>query len=107
MFKHGNREDQIPVSVLPIEHVERLQQFFDIRSICGSIENPVTPDIIRQWESHSYVTFQKWERDVILHCDRSLRHAHGEVLKYHANRKPIKLEDNDRAVLNGRRNSRL
>lgn len=97
----------IPESSLSIDYVDRLNQFFEIRNICGSVENPVTLDIIKQWESHSYVTFQKWERDAILHMDRTLRHAHGEVVKYHSTRKQVNLEDNDKGRINGRRNSRL
>ena len=108
IFEWTRRGKQIPKPSLSIEQSDWVDKFWQVRGICGGPDNPITPDIISQWERHTYNTLQKWQRDWMFGMDSAFRHAHGEVLKFHATRAQVKQDDQrDKARLNGRRNPRI
>ena len=78
--------------MLRIDYMQYLGWFWDAREFCGSYENVMTPDLLNQWQGHSYTVLQRWERDLIFGMDRAFRHAYSDVLQYHMKRKQIKTE---------------
>ena len=50
--------------------------------------------IIEDWQRHTYVTLERWERECLFAMDRALRRSYSDVVKYHAERKPIKSKMN-------------
>lgn len=52
----------------------------------GDIEKPITMDIIRGWQDHTYVKLDRWERDGIFVMDAALRRSYHDVVKFHAQR---------------------
>ena len=85
---------------MPVDYAQYLEWFWEARSFCGSYDNVLTPDILKQWQSHSYTRLEKWERDVLFGMDRAFRHAYSDVLQYHMRRKQIKTEtDRDKGRL--------
>jgi len=80
------------------EYRQLVEWFWNIRGFCGSYENVMTPDIVRQWQDHEYITLEKWERDCIFGMDRAFRHAYSDVILWHGKRKQIKnTSDKDKA----------
>ena len=74
----------------PPAHAGGLIQYFsNIRSFIGDVEKPMTMGVIDDWQRHTYVNLERWERECLFAMDRALRHAYTGVVKYHAGRKPI------------------
>lgn len=95
-------------SELPYEYEEYLEVFHAIKSICGDSSNPITPDLIRQWEDHTYRKFERWERNALLATDAAFRQALNKVIQWHQKRPQIKMDpDLKRMSSGGRGNSRL
>ena len=90
-----------------MEYADYINLFWDVRSITGQVENPMTPDIIAQWERHSYRVFQKWERDALLGMDGAFRQAHAKVVMWHQKRKQVRPDQDEKRMTSGRRNARL
>lgn len=96
-MEYTKRGHLIPQSVLP-RHLEYYWDvFWRIRGFAGADENPLTPDMIAQWERHDYCRFERWEREVFFAMDKALRHASVEVLKFHMNRPKVDLSDSDKS----------
>lgn len=102
-----NRQKEVPAPNLPMEYTDYLQVFWRLRGITGQVENPVTPDIISQWERHTYRTFLTWEREALLCMDGAFRQAHAKVVAWHQKRKQVKLDPDEKRMSSGRGNSRL
>lgn len=78
--------------------------FNALRSLAGVIDNSLTMSIIEDWQRHTYVRLERWERECIFAMDRAFRQSYGAVLKWHAERKQIKTgKDRDWNRANGRR----
>lgn len=92
---------------MALEYADYINLFWDVRGITGQVENPMTPDIIAQWERHSYRVFQKWERDALLGMDAAFRQAHAKVVLWHHKRKQVKTDPDVKRMSSGRGNSRL
>ena len=90
-----------------MEYADYIDLFWKVRRITGQVEKPMTPDIIAQWERHTYRTFLTWERDALLRMDTSFRQAHAEVVDWHQKRKQVKLDPDLKRMSSGRGNSRL
>lgn len=84
-----------------------ISDFYRMRGLAGIVDNPITIDVIEQWERHTYSRYQKWERDLFLDVDRAFRQAQAKVVKFHNGRTKVKTEDNDKENLSGRRNPRI
>lgn len=59
------------------------------------IDNPLNMAIITDWQSHSHVRLERWERDCLFAMDRAFRRSYNDVVAFHAKRKQIKT-GNDR-----------
>lgn len=70
--------------------MQYLDWFWDARSFCGNYENVLTPDLLNQWQGHTYNRLDKWERDLLFGMDRAFRNSYSDVLQYHMQRKQIK-----------------
>ncbi len=103
LLKYIHSSEPIPEVDIPIEGVEYWHNFWDIRNLVGDPEKPVTFAIIDDWQRHTYNVMQKYERDFIFAMDRAFRHGRIEMLKYHAKRPKINLEDNDRQRMGNKR----
>lgn len=66
------------------------QYFNSLRSFTGVIDNPMTMGVVKDWQEHTYVRLERWERDCMFAMDRSFRRAYGDVVSFHASRKPVK-----------------
>ena len=75
--------------------------------MAGGIESPLTMSAIRDWQDHNGFLLMKWERSMMFDAHRAARHAHSEIVKWHAARKPINLDDKDKGNLNGHRRTRV
>lgn len=64
--------------------------FNNIRSFAGVIDNPITMAAIKDWQDHTHVNLDKWERDAVFAMDAALRRSYADVVKYHAQRKQVK-----------------
>lgn len=76
----------------PVRCVELIQWFNDIRSSAGDVDKPIKMDDIEDWQRHRSITLHRWERDCIFAMDRSLRNSYANIVKWHSERKPIKLD---------------
>jgi len=72
-----------------------IQYFNSARSFAGVIDNPLTMSVLEEWQRHTYVTLDRWERECLFAMDRALRRSYSDVVKYHGERKPVK------ALING------
>lgn len=96
LYTHRKAQNRIPKPKLRVECLQFVEWFWDARAFCGNYENVLTPSILAQWQSHSYVELERWERDVLFGMDRAFRHAYSGVLQYHMRRDQIK-DDKDKA----------
>ena len=94
MFKFRGAADEVPIIKPPVRATSLIAYFNELREFCGSIDDVLTMDIIEQWQRHSYVRLDKWERDCMFAMDRVLRHSYSDVLKFHAKRTKIKNDGN-------------
>lgn len=69
--------------------------FWEMRSFVGSIDSGarITMSVIREWEEHNGFRLEKWERDCMFRCDRTLSVSYGNVLKWHSKRDKIKKDN--------------
>lgn len=87
--------DRVPDLNPPSRCIGLIQYYNSARSFAGVIDNPLTMSVIEEWQRHTYVQLDRWERECLFAMDRALRHAYSEVVKYHAGRKQVK------ALVNG------
>lgn len=101
-LRHAHAAHKIP-DLAPPRHLTGVLQYFNnIRSFAGVTDNPITMGVIKDWQDHTYVQLERWERECIFAMDRAFRRACADVLKYHSSRKPVKLgKDKDWARANG------
>ena len=103
-----NRQREYPTSKLPDDYQEYMHIFFALKDLCGDCENPITPDLIRQWGEHTYREFERWERTALLEMDAAFRRARMEVVKWHQTRTQVKADPDLERMSSGRRgNSRI
>ncbi len=86
----------VPSVDVPVDLIQYIGFFWEIRGFVGDPESPMTPRHIAEWSSHTYNTLQKFERDFMFSMDRAFRHERAEVVEFHTNRKQIDLSDKDR-----------
>lgn len=60
------------------------------------VDNPITMAVIKDWEEHTYVKLERWERECIFAMDRAFRRAYSDVLKYHSDRDAEKRSNKDK-----------
>ena len=89
-LKYAKQAAKIPDLNPPARCVGLIQYFNSARSFAGVIDNPLTMSVIEEWQRHTYVTLERWERECIFAMDRALRRSYSDVLKYHASRKQVK-----------------
>lgn len=78
------------------------QYYNSIRSLMESSEKPITMAVIKDWQEHTYVLLERWERDVIFAMDRAFRRAYADVLRFHSERTQSKTgPDKDYKKANG------
>jgi len=87
--------DKVPDIKPPFDCMGLIQYFNSARSFAGVIDNPLTMSVLEEWQRHTYVTLDRWERECLFAMDRALRRSYSDVVKYHADRKPVK------ALING------
>lgn len=78
-----NAGHKVPDLTPPFRCRGLIAYFNDIRSRVGVIDNPMTMAAIRDWQEHTGIVLDRWERDCMFAMDRALRHSYGEVVKYH------------------------
>lgn len=84
----------------PANHIHLVKYFWDIRSQAGIVDNIVSMSTIRDWQDHTGITLERWERDAVFEMDRAFRSAHYNVVKYHAD---IDRRNEERKNKRGRR----
>lgn len=100
-LRHAHAGHKVPDLTIPYRCNGLIQYFHNVRSFAGVIDNPITMSVIKDWQDHTYVTLQRWERDCIFAMDRAFRRAYNDVVKYHSTRKQVKLgKDKDWARAN-------
>lgn len=88
----------------PPDFSHYLDWFWEVRDLCGGVDNPIRMGIIEEWQRHSGIALQRWERDALFAMDRAFRRGYSDVLKWHMKRPQMKLNDTDknRVGKNGR-----
>lgn len=81
---------KVPALSPPHDLTHYIEWFWSARGFCGSSDNVLTPDILRQWSEHESISLEKWERDIVFAMDRAFRRSHGEVVSWHIRRPVIK-----------------
>lgn len=66
-----------------------VQYFHAIRAAIGDPDKSIRMSDIEDWQRHTYVTLERWERECLFRMDGAFRRAYGAVVRYHAGRKPI------------------
>jgi len=82
--------DRVPDLRVPSQCQGLIQYYNNARSFAGVIDNPLTMSVIKDWQDHTYVSLDRWERECLFAMDRALRRSYSDVLKYHATRKQVK-----------------
>ena len=84
----ARRSKRIPKIVAPVDCIDLIGWFWDIRSFIGGVDNPdpVTMREIRDWQDHSYIIMDKWQRDAVFEMDRALRRGYMNSVKFHMKR---------------------
>lgn len=55
----------------------------------GDVEKPIRMSDIEDWQRHTYIKLERWERECVFLMDAAFRRAYSDVVRYHAGRKPI------------------
>lgn len=92
-MKKGNL---VPDTKPPSRCQGLIQYYNNARSFAGVIDNPLTMSVIKDWQEHTYVSLDRWERECLFAMDRALRRSYSDVLRYHASRKQVKALVDDR-----------
>lgn len=92
-MKKGNL---VPDTKPPSRCSGLIQYYNNARSFAGVIDNPLTMSVIKDWQEHTYVSLDRWERECLFAMDRALRRSYSDVLRYHASRKQVKALVDDR-----------
>lgn len=101
-LRHAHAHKKIPSMDYPAKYSGLIGYFNAIRQLAGITDNPITMATIKDWQSHSCVELERWERDCIFAMDRAFRRACSDVIKYHAARKQVGVKkDKDRGRYNG------
>ena len=95
LWVYTHREAEIPDTDVPIDLMQYMGFFWEIRGFVGDPDLPMTPRHIAEWSQHSYNNMQKFEREFMFDMDRAFRHERAEVVKFHNARKQIDLSDGD------------
>lgn len=67
-----------------------IQYFNNLRAFTGVIDNPMNMSIVLDWQKHTHINLERWERECLFAMDRAFRRSYSEVLSYHVGRKPVK-----------------
>jgi len=89
-LRHARQPGKIPDLTMPSRCAGLIQYFYAIRNLTGIIDNPLTMAVIKDWQEHTYVELERWERECIFAMDRAFRRSYSDVLKYHAERDAAK-----------------
>lgn len=89
-LEYARQGSKVPDLTAPFRCLGLIGYYNNIRSFAGVIDNPVTMSVILDWQKHTNVSLEKWERDSIFAMDAALRRSYADVVKYHAQRKQVK-----------------
>ena len=90
-LRHARAGHKVPDLKPPARCIGLIQYYNSARGFAGVIDNPLTMSVIEEWQRHTYVELERWERDCLFAMDRAFRRAYSDVLQYHAGRKQVKL----------------
>lgn len=65
--------------------------FYAMRRFTGGPDNPITPAMVFDYERHRGSDYEKWQREALFAMDAAFRRAYNDVVKFHMQRKQIKL----------------
>lgn len=89
IYRYRRAAGRIPDLSPPLRGIGLIQYFNNIRGIIGDPDKPIRMADFEDWQRHTYITLDRWERECLFQMDAAFRRAYGGVLKYHAGRKPI------------------
>jgi hypothetical protein len=80
----------VPVIDCPVDHRVMVSRFNELRAFVGDIDKPLNMGVVLDWQMHSGIKLERWERDCMFSMCRALRHAYSDVLKFHMKRTKVK-----------------
>lgn len=82
---------KVPDTSQPMRCSGLIAYYNSARSFAGVIDNPLSMSVIEEWQRHTYVSLERWERECLFAMDRALRRAYSDVVRYHGERKQVKV----------------
>ena len=91
-LRYARKPHMIPDMTMPYRISGLVSYFWDCRKFAGVVDNPLNMEILTGWEKHTYITLERWERECMFMMDSAMRRAYGEAMRYHMERKQVKVK---------------